>query len=173
MRVMNGAVVNWVPFLRSRQMSILEFLAQAGVSYEVSQHVPVYSAQKMAAVEHEPGMFVAKPVIIKADNRYIMCVVPACRKVDLMKVKRHLNAQLADLAAEAEIAKLFPDCELGAEPPFGNLYEMPTLMDKALEKDDHILFQAGNHGQSIRMSMPDYCKLADPKILDFSFDTPF
>lgn len=123
-------------------MGILEFLAKTGVKHEVSQHAPVFSAQKMAAVEHEPGKYVAKPVIIKADDQYIMCVLPACRKVDLMKVKKHLDAQLADLAAEAEIARLFPDCELGAEPPFGNLYEMPTLMDKALEKDDHILFQA-------------------------------
>jgi len=154
-------------------MGILEFLAKAGVDHEVSQHAPVFSAQKMAAVEHEPGKYVAKPVIVKADKRYIMCVVPACRKVDLLKVKRHLDAQLVDLAAEAEIAKLFPDCELGAEPPFGNLYDMPTLMDRALEKDDHILFQAGNHDQSIRMSMPDYCKLVEPKILDFSFDMPF
>jgi len=154
-------------------MGILEFLANAGVDYEVSEHAPVFSAQKMAAVEHEPGKYVAKPVIIKADKRYIMCVVPACRKVDLMKVRKLLDAQLADLAAESEIAKLFPDCELGAEPPFGNLYEMPTFMDKALEQDDHILFQAGNHGQSIRMSMSDYCKLAEPQILDFSFDVPF
>ena len=154
-------------------MGILEFLAKAGVKHEVSQHAPVFSAQKMAAVEHEPGKYVAKPVIIKADKRYIMCVVPACRKVDLVKLKKHLDAQWVDLAAEAEIAKLFPDCELGAEPPFGNLYEMPTLMDTALEKDDHILFQAGNHDQSIRMSMSDYCKLAEPRILDFSFDMPF
>lgn len=154
-------------------MGILEFLANAGVDYEVSQHAPVFSAQKMAAVEHEPGMYVAKPVIIKADDRYFMCVVSANRKVDLMKVKKHLGAQLADLAAEAEIAKLFPDCELGAEPPFGNLYELPTLMDQSLEADDHILFQAGNHGQSIRMSMADYRKLAEPTVLDFSFDMPF
>jgi Ala-tRNA(Pro) deacylase len=154
-------------------MGILEFLAQAGVSYDVSQHAPVFSAQKMAAVEHEPGQYVAKPVVVKADDRYIMCVLPASRKVDLLKLKKHLDAQLVDLAAEADIAKLFPDCELGAEPPFGNLYDMPTLMDRALEKDDHILFQAGNHGQSVRLGMLDYCNLVEPKVLDFSFDTPF
>lgn len=154
-------------------MGVLEFLAQTGVDYEVTQHAPVFSAQKMAAVEHEPGKYVAKPVVIKADKRYFMCVVPACRKVDLLKVKKHLNADLADLAAESDIAKLFPDCELGAEPPFGNLYEMPTLMDRALEEDDHILFQAGNHAQSIRMSMADYRKLVEPQVFDFSFDMPF
>jgi Ala-tRNA(Pro) deacylase len=154
-------------------MGILEFLANAGVDYEVSEHAPVFSAQKMAAVEHEPGIYVAKPVIIKADEQYVMCVVSANRKVDLTKMRMHLGAQIADLAGEAEIAQLFPDCELGAEPPFGVLYDMPTFMDQALEKDDHILFQAGNHGQSVRMSMADYCRLAAPRILDFSFDVPF
>ena len=154
-------------------MGILEFLVKSGVNYESSEHVPVFSAQNMAAIEHEPGKYVAKPVIVKADDHYVMCVLSACRNVDLMKLKRYLSAELVDLASETEVANLFPDCELGAEPPFGNLYDLPTIMDKALEKDDHILFQAGNHDRAIRISMADYRKLVEPRIHDFSYSVSF
>ncbi|MCJ7730323.1 MAG: hypothetical protein MUO27_10670, partial [Sedimentisphaerales bacterium] len=74
-----------------------------------------------------------------------------------------------ELAEEEEIGKLCGDCELGAEPPFGNLYDMPTIMDKALEADDHIVFQAGSHDKAIRMRMADYCKLVKPRVLEFSY----
>lgn len=154
-------------------MRVLEFLVKTGVDFKSSEHKPVFSAQNMAAVEHEPGMYVAKPVIIKADDYHVMCVLPACCNVDLMKLKHHLGAELVDLASETEIARLFPDCELGAEPPFGNLYDLPTMMDKALEKDDHILFQAGEHDKAIRLSMADYLKLVGPRILDFSYQVSF
>jgi Ala-tRNA(Pro) deacylase len=73
------------------------------------------------------------------------------------------------LAEEEEIGRLFGDCELGAEPPFGNLYEMPTIMDKAMEADEHIMFQAGSHDKAIRMKMADYRKLAKPKVIEFSY----
>ena len=154
-------------------MGILEFLVKSGVNYESSEHIPVFSAQEIAAIEHEPGKYVAKPVIIKADDHYVMCVLPACRNVDLMRLKCYLSAELVDLASETEIANLFPDCELGAEPPFGNLYDLPTIMDKALEKDDHILFQAGHHDKAIRISMADYLKLVEPRIHDFSYSVSF
>lgn len=150
-------------------MEVKEFLKKSGVSYQTSRHSPVFTAQGMAAAEHEPGRYVAKPVIVKADDRYLMCVLPAPCRADLAKLKSQLAARTVELAQESEIAKLFPDCDLGAEPPFGNLYELPTLMDKALEKDDHILFQAGTHEEAIRMSMPDYRRLVGPKILDLSY----
>ena len=154
-------------------MRILEYLVKKGVDFESSEHTPVFSAQNMAAVEHEPGKYVAKPVIVKADHQYVMCVLAACCNVDLMKLKQYLGAELVDLASETEIARLFPDCELGAEPPFGNLYDLPTIMDKALEKDDHILFQAGEHDKAMRLSMADYLKLVGPRILDFSYRVSF
>jgi Ala-tRNA(Pro) deacylase len=123
----------------------------------------------MAAVEHEPGQYVAKPVIVKADGEYLMCVLSACYKIDLGALKDQIGARSVGLAEEKEIGELFPDCELGAEPPFGNLYDLPTLMDKALEADDHITFQAGSHEKAIRMSMDDYRKLVKPKVLSFSY----
>ena len=150
-------------------MRVVEFLDQAGVKYETSAHAPVFSAQGLAAAEHEHGQYVAKPVIVKADARYLMCVLPAPNKVDLGRLKEQLNAQSVALADEDEIGKLFPDCELGAEPPFGNLYDLPTVIEKSLEADDHILFQAGTHGKAIRMAMADYRKLVQPKVLEFTF----
>ena len=150
-------------------MRVMEFLDKSRAQYEILEHAPVFSAQGLAAIEHEPGKYVAKPVIVKTDDRYIMCVLAAPHKVDLGKLKGQLDATSVTLADEDEVGKLFPDCELGAEPPFGNLYDMSTVMDKGLEKDDHILCQAGTHGQAIRMSMADYRKLVEPKVLEFTF----
>lgn len=150
-------------------MRVMEFLDKSGVKYEVLEHAPVFSAQGLAAIEHEPGRYVAKPVIVKTDDRYIMCVLAAPQKVDLGKLKGQLDATSVTLADEDEVGKLFPDCELGAEPPFGNLYDMSTVMDKGLEKDDHILCQAGTHGKAIRIGMADYRRLVEPKVLEFTF----
>jgi len=150
-------------------MEVKEFLKTSGISYETSKHVPAFTAQGMAAVEHEPGRYVAKPVVVKADDRYLMCVVPAPSHVDLAQLKSQLTAESVELATESEIADLFPGCELGAEPPFGNLFELPTLMDKSLEADDHILFQAGTHEEAIRMSMADYRRLVEPKVMDLTY----
>jgi Ala-tRNA(Pro) deacylase len=150
-------------------MSVTEFLDKSGVNYEVSKHEPAFTAQQIAAVVHEPGKYVAKPVIVKVDGEYVMCVLSACHKIDLGALKKQLGAKSVELAEEQDIEKLFPDCELGAEPPFGNLYDLPTIMDKALGKDEHIMFQCGSHEEAIRMSMDDYCKLVKPKMLEFSY----
>lgn len=150
-------------------MRAIEFLDKSAVHYEVHEHPPAFTAQQMAAVEHEPGKYVAKPVVVKADGKYLMCVLAACYKIDMAALKRQLGAKSIALAEEQETAALFDDCELGAEPPFGNLYDLQTIMDKALEKDDHITFQAGTHAQAIRMSMADYRRLVQPRILDFSY----
>ena len=150
-------------------MRVIEFLDKSAIRYEVSEHPPAFTAQQMAAVEHEQGKYVAKPVIINADGKYIMCVLSACYKIDLGALKGQLGAKSVDLAEENEIGNIFEDCELGAEPPFGNLYDLPVVMDKALEQDDHITFQAGTHEKAIRMSMDDYRKLVEPKVLEFSY----
>ena len=150
-------------------MRVIEFLDKSAVHYEVRAHPPAFTAQQMAAVEHERGKYVAKPVIVKADGKYVMCVLSACYKIDMAALKSGLGAKKVALAEEKETGALFDDCELGAEPPFGNLYDLQTIMDKALEKDDHITFQAGTHDQAVRMSMADYRKLVRPKVLEFSY----
>jgi Ala-tRNA(Pro) deacylase len=150
-------------------MRVVTFLDKSAVPYEVSEHPPTFTAQQMAAVEHEPGQFVAKPVIVKVDGEYMMCVLSACDKIDLGELKDQLGANSVELAEETQIGRIFDDCELGAEPPFGNLYDLPTIMDKALEKDDHIKFQAGTHEKAISMSMDEYRELVQPKVLEFSY----
>ena len=150
-------------------MQVAEFLDKSAVRYEVTEHPPAFTAQQMAAAEHEPGKYVAKPVIVKADGEYLMCVLSACYKIDLGALKSQLGAKSVELAEEKEIGQICSDCELGAEPPFGNLYDLPTVMDKALEKDEHIMFQAGTHEKAIRMSMEDYRKLVKPRVLQFSY----
>lgn len=147
-------------------MGILEFLDESRVPYKVLEHRPVFSAQRLAQIEHEPGRFVAKPVIVKADGRFLMCVLPADAKIDLETLKGQLRAESTELADEEDIARLFPDCEVGAEPPFGNLFHLDTVMDKALEKDDHIVFRAGSHTKAVRLDMADYRKLVHPKVLN-------
>lgn len=150
-------------------MGVIEYLDKMGVKYEVTEHRPTFTAQQMAAEEHEPGMYVAKPVVVEADGKYYMCVLPAPHKIDMDALKSRLGAKKLDLAEETDMAKLFGDCDLGAEPPFGNLYNLPTIMDKMLEADEHILFQSGTHDRAVRISMDDYKKLVKPKILAFSY----
>jgi len=150
-------------------MGVIELLDKSGVKYEVTEHPPAFTAQQVAAAEHEPGQYVVKPVIVKADGEYVMCVLSACYKIDLKALKSQIGAESVELAEEKEIGKIFGDCELGAEPPFGNLYDLPTIMDKSLEEDDHITFQGGTHDRAIRMSMADYRKLVEPKVLEFSY----
>ena len=100
-----------------------------------------------------------------------MCVLGACYKINLGALKSELGAKSLELAEEEEIGRIFPDCELGAEPPFGNLFELPTIVDKALEDDEYIVFQAGTHEKAIKMGMADYLRLVKPRILDFSYHT--
>ena len=150
-------------------MGIREFLDKSGVNYEITEHKPAFTAQRLAAEEHESGKYVAKPVIIKADDKYLMCVLSACDRVDLQSLRKQLGAKSVELAEEQEVGDICSDCELGAEPPFGNLYDLVTVIDEALEKGDHIIFQGGTHETAIKMSMADYKKLADPRVLKFSY----
>lgn len=150
-------------------MKVVELLDSAGVHYEMSQHRPTFTAQQMAAEEHVPGMYVAKPVVVKADSRYYLCVLPACSKIDFDALKRSLGVNSVHLADEDELRPLFSDCAIGAEPPFGKLYGLETLMDQSLEDDPYIVFQAGTHELAIRMDMNDFKKLAEPRVLKFSY----
>lgn len=152
-------------------MNIQDFLDKSGVDYELTEHSPAFSAQRMAAAEHEHGKYVAKPVIVKVGGEYVMCVLAASSKIDMGALKEQLGAESVELAEEKEISEIFKDCQLGAEPPFGNLYNITTILDSHLKKDDHIVFQAGTHDKAIRMSTKDYVKLVNPKVLKFSYHT--
>jgi len=150
-------------------MRVADYLAENGIEFETSEHRSVFTAQEMAAEEHVPGMQVAKPVVIKADRQFYMCVLPACHKIDLDALRGQLGAKNIELADEKELAQIFGDCALGAEPPLGNLYDLPTIMDESMEDDYQITFQAGEHEKAITMSMADYKALVQPKVLAFGY----
>lgn len=150
-------------------MRVTEYLKDRGIDFETTGHRATFTAQQMAAEEHVPGMNVAKPVIVRADDDFYMCVVPACNKIDMDVLMAQLGARQIELADEKELASLFRDAELGAEPPFGNLYGITTILDESLEDDDEIVFQAGSHEEAVRMMMTDYLALVEPKILAFSY----
>ena len=154
-------------------MTLLEYLNRQHCDYKVTEHKPVYTADQLATVEHISGREVAKPVVVRADGNFYLCVLPADRKLDLYALQKHLKAKNARLANEHEMESLFVDTELGAEPPLGNLYNLPTLMDKSLNKDKQIVFLAGSHERSVWMSMKEYRKLANPVIGSFTYPAAF
>lgn len=147
-------------------MKIQEYLQKESIPFESHEHAPAYTAQEVAAEEHISGYLLAKAVLVRADDRYVLCVLPASLKLDMEKVSDALKADQVFLADEADLAKLFPDTEVGAEPPFGNLYNLPTLIDECLADDTEIVFQAGTHRRTIRMSFDDYQRLVDPQVAD-------
>ncbi|MBT3201402.1 MAG: YbaK/EbsC family protein [Phycisphaerales bacterium] len=149
-------------------MDVFEYLIDEGVSYIADEHPPAYTAQDVAANEHVSGDIVAKSVIVNDGGEYIMCVLPASYRLDMGKVAKVLDTEEVRLASEDEMGEIFDDCELGAEPPFGNLYYMDTVVDQHLADDEEIVFQAGSHSQSVRMRYTDYQSLTKPKVADFA-----
>jgi len=141
-------------------------LEKEGVEFNILEHQPAYTAMEIAGAQHVPGRQVIKAVIIKADDRFAMCVLPAIHLLDLQKLKKTLNAKKVELAKEEDIARLFPDDEVGAEPPFGNLYGLPVIADKILEEDNDITFNAGSHTEMVQMKFHDYLRLVKPNFAD-------
>jgi Ala-tRNA(Pro) deacylase len=145
-----------------------EFLDKERVPYQQEFHRTVYTAQQVAAEEHIPGRMMAKTVVIKVDGHFGMAVLPATTRTDTAKLQSALKAKELRLASELEFAALFPDCEAGAMPPFGNLYGLPVYVDESLAKDHEIVFNAGTHQETIRMKYADFARLAKPTILEFA-----
>lgn len=139
---------------------VRSYLEENGVPFEVERHRPAYTAQEIAAVEHVPGSSFAKAVILMADGSPLMAVVSADRHVNIVNASAAMGPGVR-LATEAEFAPLCPDCERGAEPPFGNLYDMPVYLDTAFTSSE-MVFNAGNHEETIRMSTADYVNLVAP-----------
>jgi Ala-tRNA(Pro) deacylase len=148
-------------------MSIQDYLDQLGVPYRLSRHDTTFTAQDLAAAEHIPGRKVIKPVIVKADGQFVMCALPASHRVDLDTLRDQLQADDIQLADEGEMARIFCECELGAEPPIGKMFGMPTFMDESLFADDRVTFQAGTHQDAVTMTLADYRKVAQPEVAYF------
>ena len=144
------------------------YLDLRGVSYQHHVHPTAITAQQLAAAEHVPRGIVAKTVIVKADNEFVMAVLPGSTRVHLPALRDALAARSLRLAHEVEFQDLFPDADVGAMPPFGNLYEIPVCAEESLTCDEEIVFPAGTHEDSIRMRYQDYSRLVEPRVCAFA-----
>jgi len=145
-----------------------EFLDSHQIKYITITHSPAYTAQQTAQVAHIPSRELAKTVMIEIDGKAAMAVLPADHKVDFDLLKQLTAADKVELASEQEFRTLFPDCEVGAMPPFGNLYGMDVYVHEALAEDEQIGFNAGSHSEIIKMAYRDFESLVKPKIVDIS-----
>lgn len=145
-----------------------KYLNNSNINYSVISHNPTYTAEELANELQVPEKDLAKTVIVKSDDGYAMIVLPASRKINLDYLKNAMGKKDIELADEAEFVNLFPDCELGAMPPFGNLYKIPVYVALRLSEDDEIIFNAGTHSDAIKMSFKDFKRLVDPRIAYFS-----
>ena len=145
-------------------MKLESFLQERGIGYEKHTHVVTYTAQGLANAEHVSGYMVAKPVIVKGASGFTMCVLAAPKHVDLKRIAAALGEPEVYLASEAEMAELFPDCELGAEPPLGTPYGLKTIMDQQLREDEFLVMQAGTHTEAIKMRRTDWEKVCEPTV---------
>ncbi|WP_319562915.1 YbaK/EbsC family protein [Marispirochaeta sp.] len=143
---------------------LIGFLQQNHVHFETAHHFENYTAQETAASAHVKGREFAKSVVVMLDGEPVMAVLPADCKVDLKRLKQLTGAKQASIAHEEEFSYMFPDCSVGAMPPFGNLYHVPVIADSDLMKDETITFNAGNHTEAIRMAAADYSRLVHPRI---------
>ncbi len=141
-----------------------KFLDSHNVKYVSISHSPAYSAQEVAASAHIPGKELAKTVIVRIDDGFAMAVLPASYRVHLGHLKVAVSASHVELATETEVENLFPDCEKGAMPPFGNLYNLDVFVAEQLAEDEEIAFSAGSHTELVRMAYKDFESLAKPKI---------
>ncbi|HVE14390.1 MAG TPA: YbaK/EbsC family protein [Elusimicrobiota bacterium] len=147
---------------------IRSLMQERGVPYQEVHHNPAFTAQEVAHKEHVRGAQVAKVVVVVADEHPIQLVLPAHRSVDLDGVRFALGVKSVRLASEDEMRALFPDCEVGAEPPLRHWKGVELWMDASLRSSEEILFQAGTHRDGIRMRFADWFKLAQPMVAYFA-----
>ena len=146
---------------------LIDCLTENNVRYEVLHHSEAFTAQRIAEAEHVKAEHHAKVVMLKSGGKHLMAVVPADRRVDLDKVEE-ITGQPVVLITEPEFRTLFPDCAVGAMPPFGNLYGLPTYVERSLAQEDYIVFEAGTYTDAIKLSYPAFERIANPQIADLA-----
>lgn len=145
-----------------------EFLDSNKVKYVTINHSTTYTAQEIAALTKIPGKEMAKTVMVKLDGKMAMAVLPASYKVNFNYLKKIAGAKKVELATEKEFKEMFPECDTGAMPPFGNLYDLDVYSTESLAEDEEIAFSAGSHTEIIRMAYKDFEQLVKPKVMKFS-----
>lgn len=148
-----------------------EFLKENDVRYETLTHSEVYTAQEAAAAAHVPGKDLAKTVMVRIDGAMAMVVLPSTFRVSLAKLEHVTGAGTIELAEEDEFRDLFPTCEPGAMPPFGNLWDMQVFVDQHLREDERIAFAAGSHHELVRLAYSDFEELVEPVVAELSADS--
>ncbi len=146
---------------------LTEYLDKNGVKYVAMTHSPAYTSQEIAAIAHLPGKEIAKTVMMKIDGRMTMVVLPASFMIDFSVLRKALTAAKTELATETDFKDLFPECEVGAMPPFGNLFGIDVVVDKSLALDEEIACNAGTHRELVRMAYRDFERLVHPRLLNF------
>ncbi len=147
---------------------LLRYLRSNKVEFQVLEHDPAFSAHDVAAVAHIPESEMAKAILIKIDEHFWMAVLRADQRINQQMIRRVFGAKNVQLAHEEDLGALFPDCQLGAMPPFGNLYGLPVLLEECLAEDEEIVFNACTHTKAIRMKFKDFRHLAKPVIAGFA-----
>jgi len=145
-----------------------QYLRDNDVPFETMTHTQAFTMPEVAAALHVPGRQVAKVVVVKADGKMVMLVVPASRRLNFVQVRALLGAKKASLAREEKFADLFPDCATGAMPPFGNLYDVPVYVDRTLTEEENIIFRVGTHRHTIKVAYDDFARLAQPAVGEFT-----
>jgi Ala-tRNA(Pro) deacylase len=146
---------------------VREFLDAARIPYEILPHREAFTAQGVAAASHVSGWQLAKVLVVRKDHEgHLMVVIPASCRLDLAALSRVTGERELALAEEDEIGELFPDCEVGAMPPFGNLYGLPVYVDGCVPKVQEVVFQAGNHREVVRMRYPAYEEAVKPTVVE-------
>jgi len=148
--------------------SIKNFLDSRGVQYDVIHHRRDYTALETAADTATAGREFAKTVLVWIDNHMAMAVLPAHKRVDLWKLCQELGASEVSLALEKGARGVFPDCEMGAAPPLGSLYNLPVYVSKEIDQDEYLTFNAGTHEDVIRMPYMQFKQLVHPEVVDFA-----
>ena len=146
---------------------LIKYLNDKKIVYEILHHAEAFTAQTVAAAEHVKGRRHAKVVMVKAENEHLMMVLSTNSRVDLEKLEEALGKSVT-IEKEPEFEALFPDCAPGTMPPFGNLYGLPTYVDRALSKEDFIVFEAGTHTDAIKLQYQDYERAVTPFVEDFA-----
>ena len=147
---------------------VTDYLIQNQIPYLQIHHTPDFTSQETAAHTKTRGREFAKTVVLRIDDGFGLAVLPAPHRIDFENLRRWLNAAEIRLATEEEMESLFPDCEIGAEPPLGRLYELPVYVSPVLARDEEITFNAGSHEEAIRMKYDDFARLTQPSIIHFS-----
>jgi Ala-tRNA(Pro) deacylase len=152
----------------AKMTDLLRYLNSNKVEYQVLDHDPAFSAHDVAIATHVPESEMAKAILIRIDDHFWMAVLRADERINPQLVKRAFGARHVYLAHEEDLGTMFPDCQIGAMPPFGNLYGLPVLVDESLAEDEEILFNACTHTKAIRMKFKDFRRLVKPVIAGIS-----